>query len=322
MTSSGQYGSVLVAGSANIDFVVRVPHIPSPGETVLGGDLTVVPGGKGANQAVACARAGGATTTFLAALGDDPYASLLTASLTAAGVELRIVHSDRPTGAALITVSDDAENAIAVAPGANAALAAGDLPDPAGVTWLVMQLETPMPTVLAFARAARAVGVKVMLNAAPAQSLPTNLLAAVDMLVVNEQELTTVVGEAGSVADQLAATGVPGAVATLGARGCCALVAGEYFLQSAFAVDAVDTTAAGDTFCGALAAALAHGEPIAGALRSAAAAGALATTAAGAQISIPDRLAVTTLLASDGDRTDPTLAAYCGLPPRIDGTYR
>lgn len=320
MTSNGHSGSVLVAGSANIDFVVRVPHIPARGETVLGGDLTVVPGGKGANQAVACARAGGAATTFLAALGSDPYAPLLTASLEAAGVELRIVRSARPTGAALITVSDDAENAIAVAPGANAALGPGDLPDLAGAAWLVMQLETPLPTVTAFAKAARAAGVSVMLNAAPAQALPAELRAAIDVLVVNEEELATVTGGAGSIAERLASIGVPCVVATLGAKGCCALIDGTHILQPAFPVEPVDTTAAGDTFCGVLAAALARGEALPDALREAAAAGALATTLAGAQTGIPARADLIALLASDGDRRHGTaaLAMYCGLSAKTN----
>ena len=317
MAGNGQCGSVLVAGSANIDFVVRVPHIPAPGETVLGGDLTVVPGGKGANQAVACARAGGVRTTFLAALGDDPYAPLLTASLAAAGVDLRIVRSDRPTGAALITVSDDAENAIAVAPGANAALSPADLPELTGVAWLLMQLETPLPTILAFARAAREAGAAIMLNAAPAQALTSELMAAIDVLVVNEEELAAIVGGDGSIAERLAATGVPCAVVTLGGRGCCALLQGDYLMQPAFPVEPVDTTAAGDTFCGALAAALSGGSPMPDALRTAAAAGALATTKAGAQTSIPDRAAVAALLAGDGDRRNSVsaLATYCGLAP-------
>lgn len=315
MGGSAQSGSVLIAGSANIDFVVRVPHIAAPGETVLGGDLTVVPGGKGANQAVACARAGGARTALLAALGEDPYAPMLTASVAAAGVDLHIVRSDRPTGAALITVSDDAENAIAVASGANAALAPEHLPDLAGVAWLLMQLETPVPTVLAFARAARAAGASVMLNAAPAQPLATELLAAIDVLVVNEEELAAVVGGGGSIAGRLAATGAPCAVVTLGGRGCCARVADEYLIQPAFQVQPIDTTAAGDTFCGVLAAALAEGLPMKEALRAAAAAGALATTGSGAQTSIPDRAAIAALLAGHGDRQgDPAaLATYCGL---------
>lgn len=316
MTDDSRRGAVLVAGSANIDFVVRVPHLPAPGETVLGGDLLMVSGGKGANQAVASARAGGAATSFLAALGDDAFAPILQASLEAAGVETLIVRSERPTGAALITTSDDAENAIAVAPGANATLAPGDLPDLAGVAWLVLQLETPLPTVIAFAQAARVAGVSVMLNAAPAQPLPAELLATTDLLVVNEDELAAVTGHAGTIAERLAATGVACVVATLGSRGCCALVDGSFVLQSAFAVKAIDTTAAGDTFCGTLAAALAGGVAFADALRAGAAAGALATTLPGAQSAVPQHAQVQALLAGDSDRQrgSTALATYCGVP--------
>lgn len=322
MTPGQAPGSVLVAGSANVDFVVRVPHLPAPGETVLGGDLAVMPGGKGANQAVACARAGGAATVFAGALGEDASAAMLTASLVAAGVTLRIVRSARATGAALITISDDAENAIAVAPGANAALTAGDLPDLAGVAWLVMQLETPLDTVIAFARAARAAEVSVMLNAAPTRPLPAALLADIDMLVVNEAELAAVAGGRGSIVDQLAATGAGCAVATLGALGCCALAGGDYLFQPAFPVAAVDTTAAGDTFCGVLAAALARGVSLPDALREAAAAGALATTRPGAQTSIPERCDVAALLASGRDRHggSTALGHYCGWP--LEGMVR
>lgn len=308
-------GSVLVAGSANIDFVVRAAHIPAPGETVLGGDLSVVPGGKGANQAVACARAGGAATSMLVALGDDPFAPIAEASLREAGVTLHIVRSDRATGAALITVSDDAENAITVAPGANMALGPGDLPDLSGVAWLAMQLETPLETVAAYARAARVAGVGVMLNAAPAQALPADLLASVDLLVANEAELTAIVGAEGSIADQLARAGVSTVVVTLGARGCCALSGGSLTVQPAFSVSPVDTTAAGDTFCGVLVADLAAGRDLATAMRAAAAAGALATTKAGAQSSIPDRTALDALLATPDDPAAlAALNSYCGVP--------
>ena len=167
---------ILVAGSANLDFVVRAPHIPAPGETVLGREFKTYPGGKGANQAVACARAGGAPTHMLLALGDDLYARPLEESLNAANVKLHIVRdAAQATGTAFICVSDDAENAITVAPGANAALQAHHLPTLDGVSHLLMQLETPMETVTAYAKAARAKGVRVVLNAAPAQSLPARL---------------------------------------------------------------------------------------------------------------------------------------------------
>jgi ribokinase len=309
-----RHGTVLVAGSANADFVVRAPRIPAPGETVLGEDLAIIPGGKGANQAVACARAGGGATRMLVALGDDTLAPMIEASLRAAGVALDVKRADRPTGAALITVSHDGENALTVAPGANARLQPGDLPTLEGVSHLLMQLETPLDTVMAFAAAACAAGVTVMLNAAPARPLPAELLASLDMLVVNEEELSRIVGDGGSVADRLAATGVPAAIVTLGGRGCCALADGAFVVQPAFAVSPIDTTAAGDTFCGVLAARLAAGRELAPALRAASAAGALATTRAGAQTSIPTAAEVDALLATadDHDRSA-ALADYCGV---------
>ena len=311
-------GQVLVAGSANVDFVVRAPHIPAPGETVLGGDLLIVPGGKGANQAIACARAGGAPTAMLAALGNDAFAAMLEESLRDAGVQMNVVRSTRSTGAALITVSDDAENAITVAPGANQTLAAGDLPDLADISWLMMQLETPVATVTAFARAARAAGVKVLLNAAPAQALPAELLASVDVLVVNEAELAAMVGSEGSIAERLTRTGVDCTVVTLGGRGCCALKDGTFLIQPAFAVEPIDTTAAGDTFAGMLAAALSQDRPMAEALRMAAAAAALATTRAGAQSSIPDAKAVAELLVKGVSEREERVATYCGVTAAIE----
>ena len=138
---------ILVAGSANLDFVVQAPHIPAPGETVLGRELRTFPGGKGANQAIACARAGGAETEMLLALGDDAFAAPIEESLRAAGVRLHILRAaGRATGTAFICVSDDAENAITVAPGANAALEPGHLPPLKGCTHLLLQLETPIET--------------------------------------------------------------------------------------------------------------------------------------------------------------------------------
>lgn len=307
---------VLVAGSANADFVVRSGHIPGPGETVLGGDLAIVPGGKGANQAFAAARAGGAATELLVGLGTDSSADLVEASLTGAGVRLHIVRSERATGAALITVSDAGENAITVAPGANSALAPEHLPDLKSIGWLVLQLETPIATVTAYARAARAAGVRSMLNVAPAQTVPTELLSAIDVLVVNEDELALLSGRDGFIIDRLGRLDVPVAIVTLGARGCCAVAGGEVMIQPAFRVVAVDTTAAGDTFCGVLAAALAQRETLVHAIRSASAAAALATTRPGAQSSIPSRADVDRLLAEprDDSRARADLAMFCGVP--------
>jgi ribokinase len=196
---------VLVAGSANLDFVVRAPHIPAPGETVLGGAFQTFAGGKGANQALACARAGGVATHMLLALGEDAFAAPIEASLRSAGVILHTVRpSGVPTGTAFICVDDQGENAITVAPGANACLQTAHLPALQGFSHLLLQLEIPLPTVAAYALAAQAAGLRVVLNAAPAQALSPALLAAVDLLVVNEGELRTLAGNQGSVAQCLA----------------------------------------------------------------------------------------------------------------------
>ena len=327
---------VLIAGSANLDFVVRAAHIPAPGETVLGHSFQTFPGGKGANQAVACARAGGAATSMLLALGDDAFAAPLIESLTQAHVTLHTVRiAEQPTGTAFICVSAYGENAITVAPGANSCLTAAHLPTLAGVSHLLMQLETPVPTVLAYAQAAKAAGVQVVLNAAPApaQALPAELLALVDILIVNEGELAAIVAAQNSKAaaqhntapdpiaplglqDQLAQLDVPCVVVTLGGAGCVARVkhaatgdtssdtssdtnseasrgAGSHMMvQAAYKIDVVDTTAAGDTFCGVLVAALSQGSPMADALQTASAAAALACTKMGAQSSIPQQDAV------------------------------
>jgi ribokinase len=279
---------ILVAGSANLDFVVRAPHIPAPGETVLGRDFKTYPGGKGANQAVACARAGGAVTHMLLALGDDAFAVPLEASLQSAGVQMHVVRVQaQATGTAFICVSDDAENAITVAPGANLALQAADLPPLAGFSHLLLQLEIPLESVTAYAQAARAQGIQVVLNAAPAQPLPPALLALLDVLIVNEGELAVLAGQAGSVAECLERLDVPCVVVTLGRQGCCARTASGLLTQAAFDIAAVDTTGAGDTFCGALVAALSQGSDLPQALKIANAAGALACTRLGAQSSIP-----------------------------------
>jgi len=313
-------GRVLVAGSANLDFVVRTPHVPAPGETVLGHSFATFPGGKGANQAVACARAGGATTRMLLALGDDAQAAPIEVSLRDAGVELDIVRTPHAsTGTAFICVGDDAENAITVVPGANLELRAQHLPDLAGVDVLLLQLESPLDSVEAWARKAHAAGVKVVLNTAPAPRgpLPASLLAALHLLIVNEGELTAMAGGQGTIAERVARLAMPGVVVTLGPRGCYAQVGGHALLQPGFRVEAIDTTAAGDTFCGALAADLASGAALANALRRACAASALACTRLGAQASVPRREEVDALFAR-GDAawtTSPeALAAYCGLP--------
>lgn len=311
MTTASK-GSVLVAGSANLDFVVRAAHVPAPGETVLGRDFGTFPGGKGANQAVACARAGGAATRMLVALGDDAFAAPLEASLREAGVMLDIVRAEQPTGVAFVCLSDSAENAITVAPGANGALRPEHLPSLAGVTHLLLQLETPLPSVEAWACAAHVAGVAVVLNAAPAQALPKSLLAHCDLLIVNEGELAALTGIEGDIAAALDALDVPRVVVTLGARGCCARIDGQRLLQPAFAISALDTTGAGDTFCGTLVAALSRGLSYAVALRRASAASALACTRLGAQSGVPGYDEVERLLAGRADASTHELAVNGG----------
>lgn len=288
---------ILVAGSANLDFVVRAGHIPAPGETVLGRDFQTFPGGKGANQAVACARAGGAQTAMLCALGHDDFAKPLLASLADANVQVHKVSSQQPTGTAFICVSDEGENAITVAPGANADLLPAHWPAEfianTKISHLLMQLETPIPTVMAYAQAARAQGIKFVLNAAPAQALPAELLSCIDLLIVNEGELDTLAGSQGDVLAQLHSLAKQYAlhtiVVTLGAQGCMVLHHGHVLKQKAYAINVIDTTAAGDTFCGSLVAALARDLPMQQCLEEASAASALACTRLGAQSSIPNR---------------------------------
>jgi ribokinase len=309
---------ILVAGSANLDFVVRADHIPSPGETVLGRDFKTFPGGKGANQAVACSRAGGVQTHMLLALGDDAFATPLERSLQDAGVTMHTKRvADHPTGTAFICLSESGENAITVAPGANGCLLPTDLPQLSGFSHLLLQLETPLDTVTAYAKTARQAGVRVVLNAAPAQVLPPDLLNAVDVLIVNEGELAAVAQHAGSIAECLERLAVPTVVVTLGAEGCVAKHQGAHYLQASFAITPVDTTGAGDTFCGAFGAALSQGLDLHAALRYASAAGALACTQLGAQSSIPDASAVHALLQSQPDNNTPArlaaLRALCGI---------
>ncbi|GAA5440611.1 ribokinase [Deinococcus caeni] len=294
---------ILVAGSANLDFITRVPHLPRPGETVLGPAFTTAPGGKGANQAVACARTAH-PTRFFGALGDDPYAAPLRESLRASGVQDTSLTLDAPTGAAFITVADSGENVIAVASGANALLTPQQRPDFTDVTHLILQLELPLVTVQAYARSAREQGVTVVLNAAPAPTspLPAELLANVDVLVVNEGELTTLTG-AGDLPEQLHAAQAlgPGTViVTLGRAGSVAVHGGQRIEVAAHPVTVRDTTGAGDTFVGVLTGALGAGLSLSQAMREANVAASLACTREGAQPGMPTRHELGRALAQGG----------------------
>ncbi|MFG2191722.1 ribokinase [Streptomyces sp. NPDC048639] len=290
---------LLVVGSANADLVVRVDHRPAAGETVLGSDLAVHPGGKGANQAVAAARLG-ARTALLARVGEDVHGRLLLESLRAAGVDTAAVMiGGAPTGVALITVDPAGDNSIVVSPGANAALAAADVTDPVrlrAAAVVSLQLEIPLETVTATVRAAVAAGSRVVLNPSPPAPLPADVLAACDPLVVNEHEARVLLAgrpeadsrEPESWASGLTALGPRSVVVTLGADG--ALVAhgdGSSVRVPSPPVEAVDTTGAGDAFTGALAWRLGSGEDLETAVRFAVRVGAAAVMRAGAQESFP-----------------------------------
>jgi ribokinase len=286
---------VCVIGSANLDLVARTPRIPGPGETVLGTSYAEHAGGKGLNQAVAASRAG-ARTAFVGAVGDDAAGALLRSVLAGAAVESRAVRTthEHATGRALITVSDDAENSIVVVPGANGALTPPDELPPAAV--VLAQLEVPVAVVLRAFTLARRAGARTVLNPAPARELPDDLLGLTDVIVPNEHELALLGGP-----DRQLAAGAGALVVTLGARGARIIVGGRpERAQPAFSVEAVDTTGAGDAFCGALGARLAAGDDIDAAVRWAAAAGALATTVAGAVPSLPSADAVAAVLSGAG----------------------
>jgi len=298
---------VLVVGSLNQDLVVPVPRHPRPGETAIGGGLARHPGGKGANQAVAAARMG-AAVRMIGRVGDDAFGQALIANLEREGVDTSGVRalSGVPTGVALITVDPRGENAIVVSPGANARLGPEDL-SPAeftGARVVLLQLEVPLDAVREAARLGKEAGARVILNAAPAQRLPEELLALLDLLVVNEHEAAAILEatppetpeEALAQARALARR-VPVSVITLGEKGLVYASGETSGHLPAFPVQAVDTTAAGDAFVGALAAALAEGAPLSDALRLGAAAGALAATRPGAQPSLPRRDEAVALLA-------------------------
>ncbi len=283
---------VVVAGSANMDLVAMAAHLPQPGETVLGDEFVMVPGGKGANQAIAAARAG-ATCTFLGAIGSDSFGVTLKARLTASGVDvthLRVAYG--ASGVAVVMVDVAGENAIIATPGANASfttLSDAETEAIRAADVLVCQLEIPVETVAAAARVARAAGTRVVLNAAPARALPDDLLAAVDLLVVNEGEARAVTG--GGRTDPAALLKVaPRAVLTLGAQGAWyGDRDGTAVTIPAFPVRTVDSTAAGDAFTGALAVAWGEGRDLVEAVRWACAAGAACVRRLGASSSLPQR---------------------------------
>lgn len=300
---------ITVVGSLNMDLVVRTPRIPAPGETIIGRDFHVIPGGKGANQAIAAARLG-ASVTMIGRLGQDDFATALRDNLTAAQIDHSYLStdSDAATGVALIEVDDAAQNSIVVASGANMGLTPGHVEAAAeAITQadvLLLQLEVPMETVIRAAEIARANEVTVILNPAPAQSMPKKLMALVDILVPNESEAAHLTGlpvtaqaEIETAANRLLTMGAKILILTLGEQG--ALLAEQTGLvhEPAFSITPVDTTAAGDAFIGGLAVALAEGVSLRECVRWGNAAGALATMKFGAQTSLPSRAALMARLA-------------------------
>ncbi|MGH3358456.1 MAG: ribokinase [Nocardioidaceae bacterium] len=296
--------SVCVLGSANMDLVALVERAPSPGETVTGRSYEQLPGGKGANQALAAARAG-AAVRMVGAVGADAFGESIRAVLTRDGVDTTgLAVADVATGTAHIVVDDAGTNAIIVIPGANGtvqqltddrrtAIAAADT--------LLMQLELPLQVVVEAARYARSVGTRVVLTPAPAVPLPPELLEVVDLLVPNEHEAALLTGEHEpvSAARALIEGGVAAVAVTLGERGSVYLAAdAEPVAEPAVPVRAVDTTAAGDTFVGCLAVALAEGRPLREALRWASTAASLSVQRIGASASMPSRTEIDAAVAA------------------------
>jgi ribokinase len=282
---------ILIFGSINVDLIVPVPNFPQPGETVLGGDYMLLPGGKGANQALAARRAG-SEVTLAGAVGPDSFAEIALGLLRRGGVDTHLVRVvERPTGCAAILVSHAGENAIAVAPGANTSVRSDQVPEELldVNTTLVAQMEVPVSETEMMIRRVRGRGGRCLLNLAPALPIDPGLLWQIDLLIANEGEIA----KAGLDQTQLARRLTQGLVVTRGAAGASAFLAdGSRFDVRALPIDPVDTTGAGDAFVGVLAAALDLGFNLNSALRRASTAGGLACLVRGAQTAMPDAAAI------------------------------
>jgi ribokinase len=302
---------IAVLGSLNMDLVVRVERIPAPGETLLGNHFETIPGGKGANQAYAATKLAtpGTVVRMAGRIGGDVFGERLKANLSSVGTDVSHVHATdaAPTGIATITVEAPGQNAIVVAPGANATWTAADtvslVPFFDNVQFALFQLETPLAVVAAALQLAKRAGAVTILDPAPAQHLPPELLALVDYLTPNETEAAELLGrssptEPSEIAASLLALGPRNVVLKLGSRGSFWSNGTAHLASPAFPVTPIDTTAAGDTFNAAFAVALAEGRELATALAFANAAAGLSTTKAGAQTSVPTRDEVDVLIAS------------------------
>lgn len=299
---------ILVIGSSNTDMVIKTGHLPEPGETVLGGAFVMGAGGKGANQAVAGVRLGG-DVGFVCKVGEDMFGRQSLEQYRKEGISTGhcMVSESVISGVALITVDAVGENCIVVAPGANAGITAEDIDSISDLIKssdiLLMQLEIPVEAVSRAAEIARSYGVYVVLNPAPACNLPDSLLRNVSLIIPNRSELEAVTGiscaAANSVlaaADALIARGVKELVVTLGSKGSCIIGAGDPVFVPARKVEAIDTTAAGDTFCAGVCVGLSEGMDLEHSVRFATAASSLAVMKLGAQDSIPYRKEVDLIL--------------------------
>ena len=292
---------IIVIGSSNVDMVVRTSHLPAPGETILGGEFFMNQGGKGANQAVAIKRLGG-NLIFMAKLGNDVLGRQSVGYFKKEGIDTRYIalDEDSASGVALISVDDHAENSIVVASGANMLLNEQDvdkmLEEMCEGDILLMQLEIPLQTVEYAARKAFGKGVKVVLNPAPARSLPKELFRHLYMVTPNRIEAEMLTGikiandaDVEKVAEEICAMGVKNVIITLGSKGCLIREEGVSYRIDAFKVEPVDTTAAGDTFNGALCVGVSEGMDLKQAAVMASKASSIAVTRMGAQSSIPYR---------------------------------
>jgi ribokinase len=291
--------NIIVVGSLNADLVVRTPRFPQPGETISGEDLLIIPGGKGANQAVAAARQG-TSTAMVGRVGNDSFGPTLIENLKRNNVNTSYVQTDAQaaTGTAIIVVDANGQNSIVLSPGGNGRVTPADIDKvPFGdYKLLLLQLEIPVEAVLAAARRAKEMGLRVLLNPAPARSLPEKLLSLPDFLVPNESELSLLtdqpvndIASAENAAKSLLGRGVQHVIVTLGANG--ALIVSKEITKHipSFKVDVVDTTAAGDAFIGGFASALLQNKSMEEAVRYGCACGALAATEFGAQPSLPTK---------------------------------
>lgn len=300
--------SIVVVGSSNTDMVIKAGHLPAPGETILGGTFFMTQGGKGANQAVAAARLSG-QVTFIAKIGADVFGKQSLQLYDKEGIDTRYISTDEnsPSGVALINVDDNGENCIAVAPGANGTLSVNDISKAKisleSAPIILMQLEIPIETVRYVAELAEANNIKLVLNPAPACPLPDDLLRKISIITPNKKEaemLTRIkiadINSAKEAAKMMSGKGIETVIITMGSEGALIFEKGTFKVVPAIKVKAVDTTAAGDVFNGALVVAMSEGKDMIQAVQFANVAAAVSVTRLGAQASAPHRNEVEALI--------------------------